>query len=319
MLALGRRETVIRVGCHDCTMASDPVTALAARPLAFMDLLSPIVHVYRPDEVKATKPTPKLILLATWMGAGERHIAKYVAGYQALYPAAPILLLRSEPGHFIHPGSGFRDLAPAVPFFRSVFPGTDGTASSSATTAPPPLLIHAWSNGGTASLHNLRHALTSSSVNAHSAQPFPRHTLVLDSTPGQYRYWPSYLAFTAGLSGAAFWLAAPFVHLICALYWLHHEVIGRGLTGPLAVVARAMNDDVAAAAAKGGLEVRRTYVYGPGDKLVDWRDVERHADEAERKGFAVRRERFEGSGHVAHARADAERYWRIVSETWEGR
>ena len=190
--------------------------------------------------------------------------------------------------------------------------------------------MHAFSNGGAASLYHLRRAVCRPSP---AVSPAPRYALVLDSTPGRFRYGAGYAAFTAGLAGLARWLFAPVVHALCAWYWLRHVLVGRGRTGPLAAVARALLDDGddddddsdGAVETKGSrgrpgrrLEVRRTYVYGPGDLLVDWRDVEAHADEAAAKGFCVRRERFEGSAHVAHARADPERYWRVVRETWEG-
>jgi hypothetical protein len=244
------------------------------------------------------------------MGARDPHIAKYVAPYQALFPPTPILLLRSEPSHFLHPRGTARDFAPAIPFVRSIFPElgkTTPTSTTSARSQPPQLLIHAWSNGGTTCLLNLRRALGGTTTT------LPPYTLVLDSTPGTFRYRSSYLAFTTGMKGAVKWLVAPLMHLLCAWYWFVHVLIRRGQTGLLARMARALNDDASKAA-----EVRRTYVYGEGDRLVDWRDVEGHAEEAARKGFAVRREKFEGGEHVAHVRIDPERYWRVVRETWEG-
>ncbi len=64
-------------------------------------------------------------------------------------------------------------------------------------------------------------------------------------------------------------------------------------------------------------EARRVYIYGPADRITPAAGVERHADEAEARAFRVRREVFEGTGHVAHARKHADRYWRIVGQTWE--
>ena len=64
-------------------------------------------------------------------------------------------------------------------------------------------------------------------------------------------------------------------------------------------------------------EGKRCYVYSVKDSMVGWRDVEAHAQDAEMKGFAVQRERFEGSEHCAHVRGDGrERYWMIVREFW---
>ncbi|KAK3304878.1 uncharacterized protein B0T15DRAFT_255070 [Chaetomium strumarium] len=318
-------------------MASNAATGTPASPFASMTKLSPSVYIYRPatapsrsspDETTTSlqKPAPKLILLATWMGARDPYIAKYLARYQALYPASAILLLRSEPRHFIRPRGMPCEIAPAVPFFRTFFPADDlslqrdGSGSHSTANNPQPgpeLLIHAFSNGGAASLHALRRALGGgdghNTTPAPPPPPLPRYTLLLDSTPGTFRYRAAYRAFTAGLKAPFLWLVAPFVHLIVMMYWVQHMLIGRGRSGPLYVVARGLNGPAARRS-----EVRRTYVYGPADRLVDWRDVEAHAREAAEEGFRVRRERFDGSEHVAHVRLDGERYWRVVRETWEG-
>ncbi|KAK4139926.1 uncharacterized protein C8A04DRAFT_32567 [Dichotomopilus funicola] len=322
-------------------MASNSPATPPSRPLGSMTRLAPCVYIYRPESPAvatsedltpaSSKRTPKLIILATWMGARDPHIAKYLVQYQALFPTAPILLLRSEARHFLRPGGNDREFVAAVPFVRSIFPeiGTSTTASSN--TVQPELHLHAWSNGGAASLHHLRAGLclpasgTTSTSNTNT-NTLPPYTLLLDSSPGTFRYGPAYLAFTAGLTGRTTrFLLAPVFHALCAWYWLIHVVIGRGKTGPLAVVGAALNwngggDNDGNGKGKGvaQAELRRTYVYGEGDKLVDWRDVEAHAAEAERKGFMVRREKFEGSAHVAHVRVDADRYWRVVTETWEG-
>jgi hypothetical protein len=254
------------------------------------------------------------------MGARDPHIAKYLARYQALYPTSPILLLRSEPRHFIRPRGTPREVAPAVPFFRSIFPEdlaavkSDASSSDSATKPQPELLIHAFSNGGAAILQALRRALSGDGhTTTTTTSPLPRYTLLLDSAPGTFRYGATYRAFTTGIKGPALWLVAPLMHLLAMMYWVQHILVGRGKSGPLYVVARALNDQPARQS-----EVRRTYVYGPADRLVDWRDVEAHAQEAAEQGFCVRRERFDGSEHVAHVRLDGERYWRVVRETWEG-
>ena len=50
---------------------------------------------------------------------------------------------------------------------------------------------------------------------------------------------------------------------------------------------------------------------------MGWRDVEDHADDAEARGWVVRREEFGGSMHVAHARVDEGRYWGIVKAVFD--
>ncbi|KAK4108607.1 hypothetical protein N656DRAFT_717859 [Canariomyces notabilis] len=291
-----------------------------------MQKLSPSVYLYRPSSSTPTangappsssKPAPKMILLMTWMGAREPHIAKYLVQYQALYPSATILLVRSEPRHFIPiplPG----EYAPAVPVLREAFPYQPQAQphhQHGNGNPPQKLLIHVFSNGGCAALQHIRHLAAPLTL--------PPHTILFDSCPGTFRYRSSHKAFMTGITGLTRLLLSPLFHVMCASYWFWHAVIGRGKTGPLARTARGLNSSSQGPGpggrrGGGGVEVRRTYVYSEGDKLVDWRDVEAHAREAEGKGFVVRRERFEGSEHVAHMRKEPERYWWVVKETWEG-
>ena len=60
----------------------------------------------------------------------------------------------------------------------------------------------------------------------------------------------------------------------------------------------------------------RAYVYSNTDELVLAPDVERHADDAESKGYNVRMEMFEETAHVAHVMKEPTRYWKVVSETY---
>lgn len=51
--------------------------------------------------------------------------------------------------------------------------------------------------------------------------------------------------------------------------------------------------------------------------MIPYHEVEKHAEKAREVGLNVRMERFEDSKHVAHARADPERYWGAVRRLWE--
>lgn len=66
-------------------------------------------------------------------------------------------------------------------------------------------------------------------------------------------------------------------------------------------------------------ETQRVYIYSDIDPLIPIGEVENHADEAEKRGFAVRRELFAKSPHVSHARSDEQRYWGIVGEVLDGK
>ncbi|KAK0667670.1 hypothetical protein QBC41DRAFT_134174 [Cercophora samala] len=271
-------------------VASTPPSAKAS-PLDFMTKVSPSAYVYTPPppassgdskNASSSKTTtaagdPKLILLATWMGARDPHIAKYLLPYLSLYPSSSIVLLRSEPRHFFSRSAAPSDVAPVVPFIQSLFasrgasqPGGDGEGNTK-----PEVLIHLWSNGGSLLLHHLRLALT--------PEALPKYVIIYDSCPGQYRYLSAFKAFSAGLKGVVYWLVAPVLHLFCAWGWFWHVFVGRNRTGPLAYLNRGHNDFEKL----GGKEVRRGYIYSEGDELVHWRDVESHAAEARRNGFRV--------------------------------
>ncbi|KAK0705494.1 hypothetical protein B0H67DRAFT_649820 [Lasiosphaeris hirsuta] len=273
-------------------MASNTPTTAPASPLAFMTKLNQDIYLFRPDSAAppAAAGAPQLILLTSWMGARDAHIAKYLAPYRAL-------ALQGRAGHPRSPNPPVH-LPPLSP--PSSSPSPSPSPSSSDT---PQLLIHLFSNGGSTTLAHLR-----------TLTPLPSHTLVYDSAPGQFTYTGSFAALTAGLSGWTRAAFAPLVHAFCAWYWLVHNVFARGAGGPFAAVAAAHNEREGRARA----EVRRAYVYSEEDKLVDWRDVERHAADAKSGGFVVRVEKFAGSAHVAHARRDEGRYWGVVRETWEG-
>lgn len=294
--------------------------------------------------------TPRLVVLGTWMGAQPAHMDKYIEPYRTLFPTTPILVLRSEARDWLSPWAK-PDMSAAASVVRSIFPeisdssptpsivsSTTSPDSSTSTLSPsggragkPELLIHVWSNGGSASLARLRQALFKQSAR------LPPFTLILDSTPGQFRYKATYAAFSLVAPKKWAWLLKPFLHGFVAWFWLLTYVrakldfrrrkdvedshflhktkpAGPKPFGPLALLAASHNvRDLLA------LEARRTYIFSKEDALIPIEDVQAHAADAEAKGFKVREEEFIGTMHVAHARKEPERYWRVVRETWEGK
>ncbi|KAK1751150.1 transmembrane protein 53 [Echria macrotheca] len=297
-------------------MASNTTTPPSEAPLGFMTKLCPEAYHYRPPPTDAPalristasgSPTPpRMILFFSWMGARDIHIAKYLRPYQAMYPSAEILLIRCDLLHFMRPAKTLSDIKQfAVPIIRAAYPPSSSSTNEDPKQTQPQLLVHLFSGGGSYMLALLRTAL---------APTMPPHTLVMDSAPPQFRYWGSYLAATGGWSTWSKRLLGPFVHLLCAWWWVNHRIFNARGGGQLGRVAAIHNEREGRA----NSEVRRAYIYGPGDKLVRCEDVEWHAADARSKGFQVRLERFEGTVHVAHVRGDGQRYWRITKETWEG-
>lgn len=243
------------------------------------------------------------------MGAHPMHISKYVKPYTKLYPHSAIVLVRSEMRHFVRPGT-IDEIKPAVDAIRAEFsesmePMADHLTTSTASTSYPPLLVHVWSNGGSNGLCHIARRLP----------PLPPYTIVYDSTPGQFRYRSTVTALLAVLPPLLRTILAPAVHALCCWWWLRYQFDQRVLRinrDPLYLTAAAQNSP-----ARLAREVRRSYIYSKEDALIDYRDVEAHAAEAKTKGADVRLELFAGT-HVGHLRADPERYWRVVRETYAG-
>ncbi|KAB8074195.1 hypothetical protein BDV29DRAFT_201471 [Aspergillus leporis] len=263
-------------------------------PLSQYTKLSPSIYIQEPTANNATtSPYPKTIILSFWMNAPPRALSKYVQEYTHLAPQARIIIILSSSSDFIlrfTEKAQQTRLAPAVIAIQA--------------SSKDPVFIHMFSNGGVFTTINLLEAYQKT-----TGQSLRISATVLDSAPG-----------TATVSGAlkAFSYVLPRLWVLRVLsrflLWVFLSVgaVFRRVVGveDAVSVARKKINDSGLLVCEG--ELKRCYVYSEGDDLVQWGDVERHADEAEGKGWVVRREKFEGSGHVAHMRADPERYWGIV-------
>lgn len=280
--------------------------------------ISKVVYLYRPaqgqDQAQTRNPSgpsspasPRLIVLAGWMGARLPHLAKYTTRLQAMYPGTPIVVLRSFTYHFTTRASSHPvEVAAAVPVIKSIMGDQGEEEEQGGDGKPPPsMLVHLFSNGGSAALRHLRDQY---------AGPLPRYVAVYDSAPGKFQVQRSVAAFTASAARAALPVRLAMLVLancIFGLYWAAHVPWGR--PGYLERTWLSHNDRAANAA-----ESRRAYIYSEEDALVDPRDVEEHAASAVRGGFVVAAlEKFAGSAHVAHVRADEARYWGVVKRAWE--
>ncbi|KAK3493482.1 hypothetical protein B0T13DRAFT_438446 [Neurospora crassa] len=338
-------------------------------PLSFMTRLSQHVYLYRPSSSTTLSPTttttttttpgnrppPKLILVCSWMGARDPHIAKYITPYQALFPSTPILLIKSEMQHVFQPKTSWPDMQVTVPVLREIFGsemlqhgsdrfGSSTTALSSSSTPTndstekeeedqPTLLIHLFSNGGSAQLLSLHHYL----LQSESHLRLPPHLTIFDSAPGQIAYFPTYRALSHVLlppssraGSSSLWdtlrrmFISPLLHIWVSLLWtsnfLSRLLKLRFLESPLERAAREQNDRTPGKG-RAEREKGRMYFYSEEDELVGYRDVEAHMEEAMRKGTGgIRGEKFAGTGHVGHAKGEknAERYWSCVRGFWEG-
>ena len=316
-------------------------SSFSPRPLPGLRQLSDSVYVYEPaddgtrpgparelvphDEGVTEAPlasleatAPKWIILVTWMGAAPRHILKYVAGYQILFPASRLLLIRSSAPDMFWRSRRVqqRRIDPGLAIINSTCP-SHGTNSNDQHPHPsqiasppkrPEILLHIYSNGGSHQACNLFRTYLD-----RTSWTLPRHVTIFDSCPGRGTFTRSMRALSSVLPRSP-WLRIPlslFFYIVLALYWLAY--IPWGIPDPIERVRRDLND------ASLMSEARRCYIYSEEDPMVDFHDVDAHASEAVHRGFAVRQEKFPGSGHCAHVRVgDGVPYWAAVRNLWDG-
>ncbi|TFK33426.1 hypothetical protein BDQ12DRAFT_691093 [Crucibulum laeve] len=267
-------------------------------------------------------PPPTVILIFGWMGARLPHLYKYTKAYDSLFPNVTKILIRSEAAYFWNgEKKNEAHLAPVVEVLRGL-----GCVPSKPTNpmrvgdaieplmmnGPPRVLMHAFSNGGCFQLATL------SSLLSHSpASPFnllPPSALIIDSAPGSGGIRATQRAFSSAIRNPIIRHIANGLIALIYLYAYAAYFITRRPN---------MLDRMRALLLEPGMfpwthmETRRLYVFSNGDDIVPVGEVERHVEEAVRRGWVVRRERFDSSMHVAHARLDAARYWGAVKEVWE--
>ncbi|RPA71442.1 hypothetical protein BJ508DRAFT_419920 [Ascobolus immersus RN42] len=260
-----------------------------------------IIYLYTP-RITETTPKPKsndpsLIIICAWMGAGLRPVSSYIYQYNKRYPQSQILILFSSlvDVGFTPYWIQRRHLEPAATFLRTLAP-TDT------------VLAHVFSNGGVNTFLQLGFAL---------GGPIPGlKGIFFDSAPGQTHFLrdphPIITAFGANavLKPVVTAFVWTFVALMHGSFWVK-KLAGFDKEDVFMRHARwLMEDEVV------GKGVKRQFVYSETDEMVWYKDVEEHIAKEKEADLEVRVDKFEGSRHVAHAKGEPERYWKVVDDFW---
>ncbi|KAK4206794.1 putative indole-diterpene biosynthesis protein [Rhypophila decipiens] len=296
--------------------------------LRSMQKLSPRVYLLRPSPAAHTTresraDNPALIMIFGWMNAPEGPLAKYVNQHQALFPASSILLVTCNFAGMTIPWLGLGEARIAATAARAILEqdqedlGAKKPSSNNVEpidcSSRPRLLLHVFSNAGSTMLYYLYTAYAESKPGT-SSKPspvLPLHATVFDSAPAPFTYQTLLQGILDGAPSGPIRLAImPIAYIYVALVWVIVAVLRLpdhiGDLGP-----RAHNDLTRVR------ETLRVYIYGPADRITPASGVETHANKAAEQGFNIRREVFDGSGHVAHARKHNDRYWSVIRQTWE--
>ncbi|KAE8452021.1 hypothetical protein EG329_002186 [Mollisiaceae sp. DMI_Dod_QoI] len=255
--------------------------------------LNQAVWFHQPTTISSTEPD--LVLLVGWMDATPRHMAKYAAGYEKLYPSARILIITTTQvdAAFRTHAANLNRVKPALDILYTLPTGAK-------------LLLHFFSNGG-----GFTTTMMAKAYKEKMGQILPITAMVLDSTPGRATYEATIRAFSVGLPKNIFLrtFGVLFLHVFFVLY-----KVGYWLQGKSDLVDQArmdLNDKSIF-----DTDAHRMYIYSVADDMVAWESVEEHGEEAKSLGYTVDREKFLESGHAAHLLNDPDRYWATVQRLW---
>ncbi|KAK3350597.1 hypothetical protein B0H65DRAFT_455225 [Neurospora tetraspora] len=262
---------------------------------------------------------PTTILLYGWGDARPKHLAKYVDGYRALFPAAKFVVVLCPILRCLYQTLEARSKA-MTPVISACFGSLESAADRKSVVEASPtnnnrILVQVMSNTGgmyfAATLNAYRQRF--------GEEAFPHHMLVLDSTPGSTSFlqnagpWSRAMALGASASGylpglpfmVTQALACMFLAALHGFGWL----IGASSAAAYSVAA-VNNEELCERGA------RRLYVYSKEDDIIYWKDIEKHAAQARQRGYEVDMDMFEGTLHVGHMRQHPEQYWGAVAKTW---
>ncbi|EED22388.1 hypothetical protein TSTA_096370 [Talaromyces stipitatus ATCC 10500] len=308
---------------NQCEFTEDEFTMSSPLPSGYRKLSERIL-IWEPrqttqsgDEKSPSKTTdlsndssPEVILVFTWADAQSRHYAKYIEGYQNLYPNAKIILTTATTLGTFFGGQKAAQYIVKDMVHKELAPLYEQSGDSS--ISGPRMLAHAFSNSGALNLE-ATWCLWKEAFGPHA--PLPLTALVLDSTPGGLTYKTEFTRWTTGVSlGIEPVLPKPISWVIAAVIvtflMVAPQVLGieiMATRGPRGVnSARNIPRDSA-----------RLYIYSTSDKLIHHKHVEAHAEIAREKGYSnLILERFDGSAHVSHLRLDPSRYWNAVWKVW---
>ena len=133
---------------------------------------------------------------------------------------------------------------------------------------------------------------------------------LFDSCPGSGTFKRSVVALTSSLPSSPPLRAMLIVliYILVSFSWIIYVTLA--IPDPIERIRQALNDTELMDG-----EAMRCYIYSYADPMVDWRVVKAHARDAVRRGFDVRREQLEESGHCAHVRVGGgTKYWAIVND-----
>ncbi len=266
--------------------------------------------------------SPDVIIICAWAFAHAKHLAKYIAGHQSLYPTAKILVIYNSAANLI-----WKPDASQMQWFQ---PATVVLRECIDSTPDLKVLLHLFSNGGSHSAVQLAEACEQ------GYPPFtlPITSIIFDSCPSMPKLNPLANSLTLGFPSKI--MVISMVTRVVAygivgltLFFQKPGLVTHSSTKLYRELNSANNVFLMRRVSAGEAHrcpIPRTYIYGPDDIMVTTDQVIQHADIAianmsacgvDHASKFVTMEEFVGSPHVNHIKFEKERYWRVIKETWQ--
>ncbi|CAN8098366.1 unnamed protein product [Discula destructiva] len=261
---------------------------------------------------------PSLVILCTWTGgATNRRTARYVAGYQRLYPGASVLLIRTELADMTY--RTLRTIRARLKPARDVISDhlllprehkhehehERGTGAAAA----PGVLLHFFSHGGC----NTAIQLLDSFSSAARAQLREHLRLVVaDCCPGDGTLGETYRAGLASLPPEMplrMLGSAALYGTVSVIYALH----GAGMIKSVPGLRVELSDPKVF-----GTRARRLYLASDGDNIILSKDVIAHVRSAAEARYSTGLVRFERAPHCALVLENPDKYWTAIRDNWTG-
>lgn len=248
---------------------------------------------------------PALIVLCTWLGgATAKRIQRYTRGYNALWPRARILLIRTTAAEyaFWSVKSLQQKLRPAHCEIRKTLLNQNAAR----------ILLHVFSNGGANTATQLAASMNGILQSIGHAHPLPLRQIILDSCPGDLSIHKTYKAAAHSIP-ATF----PLRFLGCAtLYLLVAGIAGMETVGLRRPLGKSIRDGFNDHSMFPG-HARRLYLTSRGDTIVDSGHVQTHRQQAAAAGLSTEELVFERAGHCSLVLEDQEAYWKAIASCWQ--
>ncbi|KAH6670367.1 hypothetical protein F5X68DRAFT_159326 [Plectosphaerella plurivora] len=268
-----------------------------------------VILVSEPSDQPIPAIHPETILIYGWGDGIPKHVAKYAEGYRVLFPHSRQIVILGPiwKSLFAPLAERTSGMVPVVDALEEIH-GKDYHKAA----VKPRILVHTMSNTGASN-----YAVTLNAFRIRNEAPLPHALFTLDSTPGSpYMTRKTLHKWARAMTlGTAAWFPWPFfvtqimwtIVLVATRIW--GWFTGNDFAGVYALKTTDSHDYETK-------DAKRIYLYSEADEIISSEDIEKFSAIAREKGYHVRGEIFEGTGHVGHMRQHSEQYWSAIASAW---